>query len=737
MKRRSAVLLALLSVVLPVLVMGVTPPASAIPDGETRSTVVFNPVPGTNIVTANPTAPWAYVTSPAILTRGNTLELWACQNSVGLPSGPPRISHATSTDGGQTWTWDGYALQPTSAGFDSRGTCDPSVVKAGDYWYLAYTGTDTSGHRAVFVARSATAANGSWAKWNGTTWTLTGSPAPLITDNSGLSFGDTAPSLVLSPTTLSVYYGYHATINGAPIWQTRVRTADMASINPDTWVARLVERGSVIRHPGQDTEVTCGGDELRDSTDVKYVDSLGKYVAVTSDAATYNLSTIQTWESTDGINFTQSITKRGDIRAHTMNASLIGDPSGHITTATPKAVAFNHGEASCPRNLTLDPVQLDKATTGFANQPVPSGTGGWSITSGRFSIIADKFRSSANREQWNTATYFAQQWGGSYTIDIDTDIDTGPSGVQFGQTSPTDTFSSSGYLVSLEHQGRVQIWKAGFGVVASGQYDELFPSNYEHMQIVVANGHIAVYVDSASNLSPDRMSKPVVTFVDADAPYLGGYIGLASYELASFWNFRVTDNAPGRYEDFGRDWVATSGLWETLNNDVFIFSRDPNPQPSGAAYLHQESAVLGRTFATHVGDGTYTATLEFGPNQGSGPQAWAGLNLTNDAHEEYPGWSQGGYLVFLRRNGNLGLYEAGAGQVVPDRATGTNPAYTPVTIRVLKRGSWIQVYVDDDQYPTINYHDTNGGPSIGAFGLAGEQTPARFGGVTWTSSLVG
>ena len=82
-------------------------------------------------------------------------------------------------------------------------------------------------------------------------------------------------------------------------------------------------------------------------------------------------------------------------------------------------------------------------------------------------------------------------------------------------------------------------------------------------------------------------------------------------------------------------------------------------------------------------------------------------------------WGADGYLVFLRRNGALGIYKAGTGQVVADVATGTDPRTAGVRIRVVKTHANLQVFVGENADPLVNWTDPSAPQwSVGAFGLA-------------------
>jgi hypothetical protein len=91
--------------------------------------------------------------------------------------------------------------------------------------------------------------------------------------------------------------------------------------------------------------------------------------------------------------------------------------------------------------------------------------------------------------------------------------------------------------------------------------------------------------------------------------------------------------------------------------------------------------------------------------------------------------------LFLRANGNLGIWKGGRGQVVADIPTGTNPRSAPVRLRVLKVGAYLQVYVNDGDEPVVNWTDWTGpGWGIGGFGVANLEAPATFTDVSYDAN---
>ena len=230
-------------------------------------------------------------------------------------------------------------------------------------------------------------------------------------------------------------------------------------------------------------------------------------------------------------------------------------------------------------------------------------------------------------------------------------------------------------------------------------------TSWNQLTVIQSGSAIKAYLngDPAGGLS----------VTDADHPYLGGYLGLMTYDgTGDFRNLAVGDNMPtwGTQDD----WVsrAGDGDWAFVG-DSFI----KNDSIYGQINL-RTITTAGITRDVQLGDGTYTASINtlFSDND-----EWGGLALTNDGITR--SWSTGGYVVFLRGNGNLGIYKAGVGQVVADVATGSIPWRRAYRVRVVKTGPNFQVFFEDQPDPLINWTDTNA--SAWASAASGLPTSTR------------
>ena len=223
-----------------------------------------------------------------------------------------------SYDNGMTWTPDVAAVRPTYASEDWHWTCDPGVIKIGDYYYMTYTSTIWSGgvDNSLFVARSKDPAGTCIEKWGVGGW---GSdPRPIVAfDGLKGQWGAGEGSMVVLGDTLYLYVTW-----AEDIFATRVYTADATSEN---WPETLKYRGIAYRH-----------DSLgEDSADFKYVDAYKCFVSVAVGDRFSDSCYVHVNVSYDGIYFRSEVRLRhktaGSMLESSMhNMGISGDSSGHI-----------------------------------------------------------------------------------------------------------------------------------------------------------------------------------------------------------------------------------------------------------------------------------------------------------------------------------------------------------------------------------------------------------------------
>lgn len=258
-----------------------------------------------------------------ILNTDGSLDVWCASDGPGDVS--DFVSYSRLYDGGKSRSVDKIVLKPTGGGWDSLSTCDPGVIKFGDYYYIGYTTTldDRGVDNDICVARSKSPDGPFIEKWTGSGW---GSePAPLIeyTDNPDY-WGAGEPSFVLMGDKLYIFYSWNT--SGAT---THLAVADATDEN---WPATLEYKGEVI--PAKNDG---------DSADVKYHDEYGRFIAVFTEKRFSPNSYIAVWESFDGLDFRPCDIIKANTAQNLHNCGISGRADGHIGKGDPVYLGYSYG----------------------------------------------------------------------------------------------------------------------------------------------------------------------------------------------------------------------------------------------------------------------------------------------------------------------------------------------------------------------------------------------------------
>ena len=260
-----------------------------------------------------------------IINADKTIDMWLA--STGFSEQWDWIRHKRSPDGGKSWEEETVVLQPTPNSPDRMSVCDPGVIRFAGYYYLGVTAVyDKEGKRnCIFVARSEFA-KGPYVKWDGQGWG--GIPRPVIEfSGSDDAWGAGEPSFVLKEDSLFIYYTWSdLSADKIVVDQTRVAKA---AADPENWP-------SMIKYVG----IAYSREKAEDSADVKYIDALGKFVAIaTADRFTPDAYIIYR-ESLDGIHFSRPQKLKNKIRPGCHNAGLSGTPDGHLNLRDNNFIAY-------------------------------------------------------------------------------------------------------------------------------------------------------------------------------------------------------------------------------------------------------------------------------------------------------------------------------------------------------------------------------------------------------------
>lgn len=325
-----------------------------------------------------------------------------------------QIRYRHSRDGGHTWEKpdDEVVITPTDDSPDKYSCCDPGVVRFGGYYYVGYTSVDNQAGQSnhVFLARSKSP-RGPYEKWNGAGWG--GAPVPWLRyTGDPKQWGCGEPSFVLKDGKLYAFY----TWNDGKLYTNLAVCNDPSK---DDWPAHMVPKGHVVRHDQHG----------EDSLDVKYVDSLNRFVAIATFNRVFSLnSTLSVWQSADAITWTR--TPFRGVRAQTgcHNAGISGNEIGHIDGKTKPFISYSYGWPG--KDWTganfgwanwatyIDPITIDTTELGQPVHIEVSSAPKWEL-SGPCAIDGDPktYWSSANHDKPD-AEEWAYIWlGTAYPVD--------------------------------------------------------------------------------------------------------------------------------------------------------------------------------------------------------------------------------------------------------------------------------------------------------------------------------
>lgn len=234
-----------------------------------------------------------------------------------------------------TWSETGVAaVAPTKDKADKYYAKDPSVVKAGGFYYMAYTGSLTVNEEFdnnIFVARCAKL-NGAWEKWNGAGWG--GDPKPILDSltKRDTYYGAGEPSMVVKDGQIYLYYKFSDQEGGTA--NIHLVTANATDAN---WPAALTDKGQVIDRS------EFAGRKL-DGCNVTYIADQARFQAL--QAVNYDgvNSYVTVWKSADGVTgWVNEGTLTSNLRIRARYARMVSDDQGHITANTAKLICYQYG----------------------------------------------------------------------------------------------------------------------------------------------------------------------------------------------------------------------------------------------------------------------------------------------------------------------------------------------------------------------------------------------------------
>lgn len=286
---------------------------------------------------------------------------------------------------------------------------------------------------------------------------------------------------------------------------------------------------------------------------------------------------------------------------------------------------------------------------------------------------------------------------GSVSVDIKITGGTSWAGFTIRKTNVSDGLYASGYMVHMRGNGKIDIYKGGVGLIGTGADTVVDPTaRFVNLKCVFDGGTIKVYADG------------IPCFTVTDSTFTSGYVSLVTNNVsARFQNLEITKDT---FEDTfssvaDANWVKTGGSWS-------IDAATASLKQATASGQARASMAMN-----NLQEGTVSADIRI--LSGSG---WAGLGLKRTTPEE--GVYVSGYIVYLKSNGNLGVYKNGTGLMGSEVATGTNPGLNFVNVKVTFANGDIKVYINNAASPLVT--KTDRGFNSGSIAVATDAASALF-----------
>jgi alpha-L-rhamnosidase len=208
--------------------------------------------------------------------------------------------------------------------------------------------------------------------------------------------------------------------------------------------------------------------------------------------------------------------------------------------------------------------------------------------------------------------------------------------------------------------------------------------------------------DGRASLLLDNHPVTLKTSVEVKA---GVHKGTLTFPAGS-----ITFTSPPRGKNFTDDFTRGSAAWQEGSGAWKVDSGSYTQTDASAA------AVTGIK-ALSWSDATYEFTCQITHSDDS--SGWAGFGFRKAAPDSKH--DDGGYLVYLRENGDIELF---AGKVLASVKAGLD-ASKPVKFKVVATGDRIQVYLNDGSSPRIDVRDDTSSDGFAGFETSGVQ--ASFG----------
>jgi hypothetical protein len=348
-------------------------------------------------------------------------------------------------------------------------------------------------------------------------------------------------------------------------------------------------------------------------------------------------------------------------------------------------------------------IKHEKTYYGFLDE-FDDGDTAWRKNSGTWSVDTidnDSYKQSSGTNP-SISSIKTDTWGDA-TFEFDMKLETATwAGIQIRKTtaSAVPWSTGGGYMIYVNQDGKVALYKTSVGVIASVDTSLNFSDRSKTIKVVTSGTSIKVYVNGESTAIID----------ETDSSYSSGYVSLITYQGAAFFdNVDISGATPTFSDDFESgdgSWNKHTGTWAVADDDDKTFKQTVTSNTQHASIKDEnlsESATYN--FYMKVTDTNSTD--------------WAGMQIRKSSETASPFSTSGGYLIYAMKSGRVALY--GYPGVIASSETGLDfNNYQHISI--VTDGSSIKVYVNGEL--EINATDTT--HSSGYTGLCTYQTGAHF-----------
>ena len=305
--------------------------------------------------------------------------------------------------------------------------------------------------------------------------------------------------------------------------------------------------------------------------------------------------------------------------------------------------------------------------TSFANVSNITSGGNWVLGPGSWSYTEGGFAQSSTTDAVAYMNYANKVFKDFYLeTSVKMNSSGGWGGVSFRRSNYSGDYNSSGYLLYMTSNGVLTLFKTGTNLqqVSTGLNPQTTPVR---LQVIAKGSNIKVFVNGSATPAIDVN----------DSTFASGYISLNTcLNAVEFKNTSMVSQ--------GFNWTPVKGNWQEVSGGI-----------RQMYYQTDETARWITLTGKNFRDVVVGADITF--NNVMDNTKFAGIQLHADAGKPY---TQSGILVYIKRNGNVGIMKNGS--VVIERPSGVNTS-SVVNMKVVVKGNDYRLFVNGSPDSILEY----------------------------------